>query len=98
LIALQGGGQAAGIEHLDEEIDFRLLEVAGDLPERRDRALDGGRRLDHVVEQNREAALQAVGRIGQVAAREQAEPGGPVRRERELHARGEVLVDVRAHA
>ena len=97
-LTLERCRQTSGVEHLHEEVDFGLIEVAGDLPAGGDRAADHRGRLQPVIKHDAESAFQPIGRIGQILAGQHAEPPGSFAFEQKTDARGERrIVEIRAH-
>ena len=74
---LQRSGQPAGIEHVDDILDFLLGEVAGDLPAVGDPAANDGCRPERVVEHDGQFVPQAAGGVGQIRLGQIAESRGP---------------------
>ncbi len=80
----QRGWQLAGVEHVDQELDFFLGEIARDLTAAADLADDAGRRDDFVVENDAQVAIEFGCRVGQVLLGQSAKALRAGRAEREV--------------
>ncbi len=72
-VLLQRRRQTSGVENIDQKIDFRFREVAGDLSVVGDRALNVRGRFQHIVKNDAQLIFETTAFVGQVVASQFAE-------------------------